>query len=60
MIDKQENRCAHPGCSCSTTQDEKYCSPYCETAPPEAICGCGHADCIADLGAQVARPAQAA
>ncbi|HWQ32025.1 MAG TPA: hypothetical protein VNQ79_04010 [Blastocatellia bacterium] len=40
-----ENKCAHPGCNCPALPDEKYCSPHCETAPDEVICGCGHQGC---------------
>lgn len=47
MVDQTENQCAHPGCNCVVAQDEKWCSPHCETAPDEVICGCGHATCEA-------------
>ena len=49
--DKNENTCAHPGCNCVPMKDEKYCSPHCETAPDEVMCGCGHAECEARAGA---------
>jgi len=43
----KEKRCAHPNCDCLAPQNEKYCSPHCETAPAsETICGCGHAACL--------------
>jgi hypothetical protein len=46
-IDKNENTCAHPGCNCAPVKGEKYCSPHCETAPNEVMCGCGHVECEA-------------
>lgn len=42
-----EKQCAHPGCECPVPQGETWCSPHCEAAPTEAICGCGHAACVA-------------
>jgi hypothetical protein len=54
MANEQEQKqCAHPGCNCTVAQDEKWCSPHCETAPTEALCGCGHTQCVA--GAPVER-----
>ena len=26
-----KDRCKHPGCNCSTSKGDKYCSPHCET-----------------------------
>jgi hypothetical protein len=43
--EKHEKTCAHPGCDCPALKGEKYCSPHCETAPEEVICGCGHEGC---------------
>ena len=51
--DKTQNQCAHSGCNCTVAQGEKWCSPHCETAPDESICGCLHAMCGA--GALVER-----
>ena len=38
-------KCAHPNCSCITT--EKYCSLPCETMEktPDIDCHCEHAGC---------------
>ena len=54
--EKNEKTCAHPGCKCPALKDGKYCSPHCETAPEEVICGCGHQACrtAGAEGAQVA------
>ena len=42
----EPKKCAHPPCSCTVT-DDKYCSPYCESAKDHAEinCGCEHASC---------------
>jgi hypothetical protein len=53
MADKTENQCTHPGCNCTVAENEKWCSPHCETAPDEIMCGCGHAVC--EAGAPVER-----
>ena len=45
-IDKDKTECANLSCDCPVSQDDKYCSPHCETAPEsEIVCGCGHAAC---------------
>lgn len=41
-----ENQCSHPGCNCTVAQGEQWCSPHCETAPDEVLCGCGHTGCL--------------
>lgn len=40
-------QCAHPGCSCTSTEDSDYCSTYCEDAADkvEIACSCGHLGC---------------
>lgn len=42
-------KCAHPACTCMTT--EKYCSPYCrdKAASVEISCGCKHDQCTGRL-----------
>jgi hypothetical protein len=53
------NRCAHPGCTCTVTDGEKYCSDYCLEIARAASerdmegCECGHAECTA-VGATIA------
>jgi hypothetical protein len=53
-LKEEQNTCAHTGCNCPIAQDEKYCSPHCEAAPTEVICGCGHAQCQAAAAAPAA------
>ena len=53
-----ENQCAHPSCNCTVEQDEKWCSPHCEGAPQEVVCGCGHAECEAGTEVESARTAR--
>lgn len=55
---KGTNQCAHPGCNCTAPQGEKYCSPHCRTAPPETMCGCGHAGCGTGVTAQSSQGAR--
>ena len=44
-------KCAHPDCTCTVTDGERYCSDYClESARAESAkdiegCECGHAEC---------------
>jgi hypothetical protein len=40
-------KCAHPVCSCTVKDDEKYCSVQCEAAEdtPDIDCKCAHAVC---------------
>jgi hypothetical protein len=42
-------KCAHPNCSCQTT--EKYCSPQCEAMEetPDIDCKCGHPGCKGEI-----------
>jgi len=56
--ERSENQCAHPGCDGAAARDEKFCSPHCETAPEEIICGCGNADCVTGAAAERAWIAQ--
>jgi hypothetical protein len=45
--ERDENKCAHEGCNCRVSGDEKYCSEYCRDAGDitEIGCGCEHAGC---------------
>lgn len=42
-------KCAHPSCTCMTT--EKYCSAYCEgqQGRTEIACQCGHSNCQGEI-----------
>lgn len=42
-----QKKCAHPACSCTAPEGEKYCSTYCHDAGStlEINCNCGHAGC---------------
>ncbi|MBA2339680.1 MAG: hypothetical protein H0V88_04750 [Pyrinomonadaceae bacterium] len=42
-----EKKCAHPSCSCTVAQNEKYCSEYCANARNvmEISCNCRHPAC---------------
>jgi hypothetical protein len=44
---KQEEKCAHPSCSCPRDKDSRYCGAYCEGAAktPDIQCSCGHPNC---------------
>jgi hypothetical protein len=46
MASSKAKKCAHPICSCLTTEGE-YCSIECEAmeAMPDIDCHCGHAMC---------------
>ena len=43
----ETKKCAMQGCLCTPPADQKYCSPYCETAHSETTlqCDCGHPAC---------------
>jgi hypothetical protein len=45
MATETAKKCAHPPCTCSTS--DKYCSPQCEAMEktPDIDCRCGHASC---------------
>ena len=45
----QPKKCAHPACSCMTT--DKYCSSYCKDQKDslEISCGCGHPNCTGHI-----------
>jgi hypothetical protein len=45
MTNTETRQCAHPGCSCPAADYENYCGAFCESAPFETVCGCGHAEC---------------
>jgi hypothetical protein len=51
----EAKKCAHPNCSCSVTEGEKYCSISCETSEvtPEIDCKCGHPACNEQIAANV-------
>ena len=40
-------KCAHPSCSCMTSDGSKYCSTECQAMQktPDVSCSCGHAGC---------------
>jgi hypothetical protein len=44
-------RSAHPNCSCTVGEKDKYCSPYCEGAKgtQTIACDCGHPNCEGKL-----------
>ena len=44
-------KCAHPNCSCTVGEKDKYCSAACEAAKgTETIaCACGHSGCKSNL-----------
>ena len=43
----EEDKCAHPSCSCPAAEGTRYCSAYCEAArdTTEIGCNCGHTGC---------------
>ncbi len=43
----ENQKCAHPACSCSVADGKKYCSPVCEDAKgmTELTCQCEHGNC---------------
>jgi len=44
-----DGKCAHVTCDCAVTDDQKYCSEYCENAERTGVaeigCGCEHPGC---------------
>lgn len=49
MADKNANKCAHPACNCTVSeQGDKYCSTYCRDAKDlaEIECNCEHPACL--------------
>ena len=50
MAKKNEEKCAHPGCSCQAEEGSKYCGAFCEGAGdhPSIACDCGHDSCSED------------
>ncbi len=52
-METTNKKCAHPGCECAVTGDNKYCSPYCSDAGDtlEISCNCGHTGCAVGEGA---------
>ncbi len=53
-------KCAHPGCTCTVTDGERYCSDFCleisqaDSAKDADGCSCGHPECTATVGAGLA------
>ena len=47
-----EKKCAHKGCRCTVSDNEKYCSAYCHDAQDEheteIQCDCKHDPCALD------------
>ena len=43
----EQKKCEHPACNCMISDEENYCSPYCDDAADttEIACNCGHAGC---------------
>ena len=61
-----KKQCAHPACSCTVAEGNKYCSTYCEDAGQDEVeisCDCGHEPCAltknrqASFGTGTATPA---
>jgi hypothetical protein len=51
MAESEAKKCAHVVCTCIVTDDESYCSQYCEDvgSDVEISCDCRHEGCgIAD------------
>jgi len=43
--------CANPACTCTTKENEQYCSHHCERVKKdivEVVCRCGHGGCGRD------------
>ena len=53
-------KCAHPDCTCTVTDGERYCSDFCleisqaDSAKDADGCSCGHPECTATVGAGLA------
>lgn len=48
MAENEANeKCAHPPCNCTSSDESDYCSAYCENAgdTEEIKCSCGHPNC---------------
>ena len=47
MTNAEQQKCAHPSCSCQVPDGTKYCSQHCEDADgvTEISCDCGHPGC---------------
>ena len=47
--ERNQEKCAHPTCSCLVAEGAKYCSEYCENAEKAGVieigCSCEHAAC---------------
>lgn len=48
---EENNKCAHPACSCTAMKGSKYCSQSCSDArdTTEIACNCGHPGCQSGL-----------
>ena len=48
-MDVENNKCGHDGCGCMVSNEEDYCSSYCESAGEGDVtdlkCDCGHSNC---------------
>ena len=50
-------KCAHSACVCTVGPGERYCGDHCaelaatSRAGADEECGCGHAECVATVGA---------
>ena len=44
---KEQEKCAHPSCTCPRGRESQYCGAYCEGArdTSEIQCSCGHTNC---------------
>jgi hypothetical protein len=54
-LETTTKKCAHPGCHCVARADSDYCSAYCEHEAKnvEAMCKCGHMNCLTAKEARV-------
>jgi hypothetical protein len=43
----ERKKCAHPACTCATSDNQKYCSQTCQDAKnlTELVCQCDHPGC---------------
>jgi hypothetical protein len=44
---QSDSQCLHPGCKCSNSPNDDFCSDYCASEKSvEAECQCGHPECV--------------